>query len=117
MVLTSWMNDNGIEAAAVVSAVGSLSRAHLRRAGRTSGTATNEDLEVLSLSGTLGMGGMHIHLGVADGEGRVTGGHLLDGCLVRTTLELVIMELTGVRLIRTLDPGTGHSELDPAIVP
>jgi predicted DNA-binding protein with PD1-like motif len=41
------------------------------------------------------------------------GGHLLAGCLVRTTLELVVQEVTGVRMMRTPDPATTYDELDP----
>ena len=48
----------------------------------------------------------------------MTGGHLLTGCIVRTTLELVIHEIGGLRLLREPDPATGYDELVPTpIVP
>ena len=111
--LTTWCADMGIEAAVVVSAVGSLSVAHLRYGGRSEGSLVTGDLEVCSLSGTLSKHGPHLHLSVADGDGRMSGGHLLSGSLVRTTLELAVQEIGGVRLLRRHDDRTGYEELFP----
>jgi len=112
-VLQAWCVERAIEAAAVVSAVGSLSVAHIRYGGRADGMMTNGDLEVCALSGTLSRHGAHLHLAVADRNGSMTGGHLLTGSIVRTTLELVIQEVDGVRMIREKDPVTTYDELDP----
>ena len=111
--LDAWAKTLGIEAAAITSAVGSLTQAHLRYANRADGIMTTADLEVLSLSGTLGIHGMHLHLSVADREGRMLGGHMLDGCTVRTTLELTVQEIDGVRMLRLKDEQTGYEELSP----
>ncbi|MBL8003266.1 MAG: DUF296 domain-containing protein [Flavobacteriales bacterium] len=112
-VLSSWCTDNGIEAAAVISAVGSLSTAHIRYGGRADGIVTSGDLEVCGLSGTLSRHGLHLHLAVADRDGAMHGGHLLTGSLVRTTLEIVVLEVDGVRMTRSKDAATGYDELDP----
>ena len=61
-------------AGCVVSAVGSLSRAVLRHAAEPEGTLLVEALELITLSGTLGGGGLHLHASVADAEGRMRGG-------------------------------------------
>lgn len=111
--LGTWAKQGAIEAAAIVSAVGSLSTAHIRFAGRADGMVTSGDLEVCALSGLLSHHGMHLHLAVADRDGVMAGGHLLSGCLVRTTLELVVQEVTGVRMLRTYDPATTYDELEP----
>lgn len=111
--LAAWCEAQAIEAAGIVSAVGSLSEARLRFAGATEAGLLREDLEVIACSGTLARHGLHVHLSVADREGRMTGGHLMPGCLVRTTLELVVLEVDGVRMRRTPDPATGFLELDP----
>lgn len=103
---------HGIGAAAIVSAVGSLSRVQLRYAGRSEGQEVVGDLEVISLSGTLSMHGLHLHLGIADRDGHMLGGHLLTST-VRTTLELVIQEIDGVRMRREHDERTGYEELVP----
>ena len=41
-------------------------------------------LELLALSGTLSVDGPHLHGSVADALGRVNGGHVMNGCVVRT---------------------------------
>ena len=48
---------------------------------------------------------------MADAEGRVTGGHLLEGTLVRTTAELLVAWLPDWTFRRSLDPQTGFREL------
>jgi predicted DNA-binding protein with PD1-like motif len=115
--LERWAEDRKVEAASIVSAVGSLSEAHLRYAGHDHGTRTTTDLEICSLSGTLSIHGSHLHISVADPAGMLSGGHVLQGCIVRTTLEIVILEIGGVRMARAQDEATGYKELDPGRVP
>jgi len=116
--LALWCSEQGIEAAAIVSAVGSLSTAGIRYGGRPESTLLEGDLEVCGLSGTLSRHGMHLHLSVADHNGRKTGGHASIGCIVRTTLEIVVQEIGGIRYLRKHDDRTGYDELFPeAIAP
>lgn len=116
--LEKWCSDRTMEAAAIVSSVGSVSKAKIRFAGRTEGTLVEGDLEVCALSGTLSRYGMHLHISVADADGRTIGGHLLAGTVVRTTLEIVVQEVGGLRLLRKQDDRTGYLELFPEpIVP
>jgi uncharacterized protein len=63
------------------------------------------------LSGTLSPDGAHLHGSVADSQGQVRGGHILPGCLVRTTAEVVIALLPGWEFRRELDVATGFREL------
>lgn len=117
-VLEKWCEERNMEAAAIVSAVGSVTKAMIRFGGKTEGTLVEGDLEVCALSGTLSRHGMHLHLAVADADGSMTGGHLLAGTLVRTTLEIVVQEIGGLRLLRKQDDRTGYQELFPEpIVP
>lgn len=102
---------SGFEAGFVLSAVGSLDPAVLRFAGRAAATVVDGDLEIVALSGTLSPDGPHLHLVVADADGRVSGGHLLAGAKVRTTAEIVIGIATEWRFARRHDPRTGHREL------
>ena len=115
--IQAWATNANIEAAAVVSAVGSLSAAHLRYAGRADGIMLTGDLEVCSFSGTIAKHGLHLHLSLADRDGVMVGGHLLQGCIVRTTLELVIQQIDGVRMARAKDAVTTYDELDPQQLP
>lgn len=101
-----------LRAAGVVSAVGSLTVARIRLAGATEIRAMKGPWELVSLSGTVGAGGAHLHAVVSDAEGRCIGGHVCVGSIVHTTAELVLLELPGIRFERTLDPRTGYAELD-----
>ncbi len=101
---------NRIKAAAVITCVGSLSVLVLRTAeGRI--LKKEESFEIVSLAGTLEAQDLHLHISASDGKGLVTGGHLREGTLVRTTAELVIAELDGVSFSREYDPETGYVEL------
>ena len=115
--IQAWATKSNIEAATVISAVGSLSAAHLRYAGRADGIMITGELEVCSFSGTLAKHGLHLHLSVADRDGAMVGGHLLPGCIVRTTMELVIQQIEGVRMARAKDIVTTYDELDPQQLP
>ena len=108
---TDLAKSHGIEAACIMSAVGSLSRAVLRYADKPAGSDINAPLELLMLSGTLSATGAHLHASVADEHGEVKGGHLMPGCIVRTTAEVVIALLPGWQFRRELDAATGFNEL------
>lgn len=101
----------GCAAAFVVSGIGSLSQAALRFAGRADAEHIAAPLEVLSLAGTLGAGGAHLHIGLSDAQGTVVGGHLAYGSLVRTTAEVLVVLLDEHRFTREPDPATGYAEL------
>ena len=96
----------GVEAACVLACVGSLERAVVRFADASAGTVLTGKLEILTLSGTLSRHGAHLHICVADKNGRVRGGHLLDGSTVYTTAETVLGVLPGVFQTR-VRPGDG----------
>ena len=107
----SLSKEHGIAAACIVSAVGSLSQAVLRYADKPGGSEVQGPLELLMLSGTLSADGAHLHGSVADGHGVVKGGHVMPGCIVRTTAEVVIALLPGWEFRRELDAATGFREL------
>ena len=100
-----------IEAAVVLTCVGSLERVTLRFADRREGTALEGRKEIVSLVGTLSPRGAHLHLAVSDEEGRTTGGHLLEGSRVYTTAEVALLALDDLRFRRAKDPDTGFEEL------
>lgn len=99
------------QAACVISAVGSLSRAVLRYAAEPGGTVLSEALELITLSGTLSPDGVHLHASVADAQGNMRGGHVMPGCIVRTTAEIVLAPLPGWAFTREQDAQTGFKEL------
>ena len=109
--IANYCGENKIEAAVLLSCVGSFTEAILRFAGRENGTRITGPLEIVSATGTLSMHGSHIHLAVSDVNGDVAGGHLAAGCLVRTTCEIVLQEIDGMIFEREPDEKTGYKEL------
>lgn len=103
--------EQGFEAGFILSAVGSLSHARLRLAGAETIWEFEADVELLTLAGTLGTDGAHLHMSVADANGEVTGGHVLEGCVVRTTMEIVVGIAPDWQFRREPDAATGFSEL------
>lgn len=109
--LMAFALTQGLEAAAVVSAVGSLEQYHLRFANQESGVVKKGHFEVLSLSGTLSRESCHLHVSLGDSTGQVVGGHLLDDNIVYTTMEIVLVELTELEFNRVVDKTYGYPEL------
>jgi len=101
----------GMGAACVITGIGSLTQAVLRYAERAEGTMLAGPLELITLSGTLSADGVHLHGSVADAQGRVLGGHVMAGCVVRTTAEIVLALLPDWQFSRALDAATGYREL------
>lgn len=101
----------GLEAACILACVGSLNRAALRLAGQPEATLWEGKFEIVSLTGTLSKDGSHYHIAIADTTGRTIGGHLVTGCSIYTTAEIVIGVLPGLRFQRHMDAATGYREL------
>ncbi|AXA90016.1 PPC domain-containing DNA-binding protein [Massilia sp. YMA4] len=105
------LRDQAVQAAFVLQGIGSLSVAQLRFAGSPRPSALLGDLEILTLAGSVGPDGAHLHMSVADAEGRVSGGHVAPGCIVRTTAELLLAVLPDHAFRREHDAATGYPEL------
>jgi predicted DNA-binding protein with PD1-like motif len=102
---------HGLSAAFVLQGIGSLSVARIRHAGRDEPAELRGDLEILTLAGSLSAQGPHLHMSVSDADGRVSGGHVAPGCIVRTTAEIVVANLPAERYTREHDAATGFAEL------
>ena len=103
--------ENDIGAGVILGAVGSLTVAQLRFAEQPGPARIDGPLEIVGLCGTIGAGRVHLHAIVSNETGDVLGGHVCDGCVVRTTCELVIGVLDTFVFERAPDPKTGHDEL------
>ena len=109
--LDTWAVDNAVEAACVLTCVGSLRRAVLRFADQDQSTTLDGKFEIVSLTGTLSRHGSHYHISMADSRGHTVGGHLLAGCLIYTTAEIVLALLPNLSFRREIDSETGYKEL------
>jgi len=101
----------GLRAAFLIAGIGSLRQARVRLAGSAKPITLAGDLEILTLYGSVGANRSHLHLSSADAEGRVIGGHVAPGCIVRTTAEILVLLLPEWSFSRDLDPTTGYAEL------
>ena len=110
--LLAYVAQQHLGAGAVLTCVGSLTVATLRLANQEGPTEYRGHFEIVSLVGTLSAtGGSHLHLSVADSTGRTLGGHLLAGCRVYTTAEIVLVALPELEFTRETDPAFGYKEL------
>ena len=105
-------HEHHVEAGCILSTVGSLRGATLRLAGAETFARFSGPSEIVSLSGTLSPSGVHLHLSIAGADGKAVGGHLVHGCVVHTTVEIVVADLGGVRFARLPDATTGYKELN-----
>ena len=112
LALDGFAQDHDLEAACVLACVGSLTQATLRFANQENAAVLHGHFEIVSLTGTLAKHGSHYHIAIADEEGRTYGAHLLEGCLIYTTAEIVSGTLPDLRFLRTHDSQTGYPELD-----
>lgn len=106
-----YVDEHGIAAGFVGTTVGSLTDYTLRFADQKDGSRGSGRFEILALVGTVSQHGSHLHLTLGDGNGHVLGGHLLDGCKVYTTAEVVLVESPHHVFTRAVDGSTPWAEL------
>jgi predicted DNA-binding protein with PD1-like motif len=110
--LTAFARENGI-AGASLQGIGAFSRATIAYWNKVTlvyeEIAVDEQVEVLSISGSLAMSGdqvkVHAHVTLGRRDGSTIGGHLLRAT-VYPTLEVFVID-GGARLVREKDSATG----------
>ncbi|MDM9383188.1 DNA-binding protein [Chlorogloeopsis sp. ULAP01] len=110
--LKKFALDRNIQAGFIISAIGSLKQAKIRFANQQTSTLLTDKFEILSLNGTIATTGVHLHIAIADSQGKTIGGHLDDGCIIYTTAEIVIGTTDAFTFLRTIDEQTGYQELE-----
>ncbi|KAA0285299.1 MAG: DNA-binding protein [Chloroflexi bacterium] len=107
-----FVKERGIEAGCVLSCVGSLTHAVLRLADRDTYNDYEGHFEIVSITGTVSVHGSHIHIAISDSDGATVGGHLVSGCRIYTTAEIVLLELDDVVYKREMyENDSGYDEL------
>jgi hypothetical protein len=81
---------NDIRAGCILSAVGSLTQATLRLANRDTYNTYTGHFEIVAATGTVSTLGSHLHIAISDEDGLTLGGHLVPGCAIYTTAEIVL---------------------------
>ena len=102
---------HAIRAGVVLSAVGCVTKARVRDAGGINIVAVDESMEIVSLMGTVSEKRCHLHVSFSKEDLSVIGGHLVGGCIINTTCELVIGELESCAYEVEFDEETGYDEL------
>jgi uncharacterized protein len=110
--VSRFVKCNDIQAGFILTAVGSLKVATLRFANQKYAHAFKDCFEIVSLVGTLSTQGTHLHISLSNRTGKTIGGHLLTGCIIYTTAEIVIGSSDDFRFLRTVDEKTGDKELE-----
>ncbi|KAB0288245.1 DUF296 domain-containing protein [Vibrio fortis] len=100
-----------ISAGTIASCVGCVSTINLRLASADQNLQIDAPFEIVSVMGTLTPNHQHIHISVADEQGQVIGGHLLEGTLIATTAELILHTYPELTFTREHDESTGYTEL------
>lgn len=100
-----------IEAGCVLSAVGSLTHAAIRFANQRDSSELDGPFEIVSMTGTVSVHGSHLHISISDEEGKTIGGHLVPGCKIYTTAEMIIAVFNDVIYKREFTGDSGYEEL------
>lgn len=109
--IESFVLQNQIEAGCVLSGVGSLTHAVLRLANREVYNDYEGYFEIVSITGTVSVHGSHLHVSISNGDGVTIGGHLVSGCKIYTTAEIVIAAFSDVVYKREFAEDSGYDEL------
>jgi len=109
--IESVVREKQIEAGCVLSGIGSLTQFAVRLADHDTPTEYEGHFEIVSLAGLVSIHGSHLHISVSDGEGRTIGGHLVSGCKIYTTAEIVLAKFSDVIYKREFAQDSGYDEL------
>lgn len=109
--IESFVLQNQIEAGCILSGVGSLTHAVLRLANREVYNEYQGYFEIVSITGTVSIHGSHLHVSISNGDGVTIGGHLVSGCKIYTTAEIVIAAFSDVVYKREFAEDSGYDEL------
>ncbi|MBL8062496.1 MAG: DNA-binding protein [Anaerolineales bacterium] len=110
--IEDYVSQNNIQAGCTLSSVGSLTHATLRLANREYNNEYEGHFEIVSMSGTVSVHGSHLHIAISDGNGVTIGGHLVSGCKIYTTAEIILLELDDVVYKREMyENDSGYEEL------
>lgn len=105
------VTEKQIKAGWINTCVGSLTDYNIRFANQPEGAKDSGHFEIVSLTGTVSVSGSHIHISISDSTGKTIGGHLMEGCKIYTTAEIVIGSSNDHIFKREKDGSTPWEEL------
>lgn len=90
--IRDFVTEKNIFAGWIVSCARSLTKYSIRFANQPAASMDHGNFEIVSLTGTVSLSGLHLHISIADSSGRTIGGHLTEGCEIYTTAEIVLVK-------------------------
>ena len=109
--IDAFVKDKNIEAGCILSGVGSLAHFKLRFANQEILAEGDGHFEIVSVTGTVSTHGSHLHVSISDEQGRTIGGHLVPGCRIYTTAEMVLAVFEDTVYKREFAEDSGYDEL------
>ena len=109
--IQKFVTEKQITAGWINTCVGSLTDYSIRFANQPNGSTGNGHFEIVSLTGTVSINGSHIHISISDSSDKTIGGHLMEGCKIYTTAEIVIGSSNDFIFKREKDGTTPWEEL------
>ena len=109
--IQNLVNNKQIKAGWISTCVGSLKDYQIRFANQPNGSSDSGHFEIVSLTGTVSTNGSHLHISLSDSTGKTIGGHLMEGCKIYTTAEIVILSSSDFVFKREKDGTTPWEEL------
>lgn len=109
--IENFAKEKNIKAGWIVTCAGSLTDYSIRFANQQTGSTGKGHFEIVSLTGTVSVNGCHLHISISDSTGHIIGGHLLAGCKIYTTAEIVIQSDPSLIFTREKDGTTPWEEL------
>ncbi|MEG1775756.1 MAG: DNA-binding protein [Clostridia bacterium] len=113
--IAGYAREHAISAGYIACCVGCVSRARVRDASGITLRDIAQEMEIVSVTGTVSAARCHLHIALSKEDLSTVGGHLTEGCLVNTTAEVVLCELENFVFSKEYDAQTGYDEL--AIAP
>ena len=110
--IRTFSTEQHIQAGFIGACVGCVSTAKIRDAGGINIRRLDEPMEIVSLTGTVSEERCHLHISFSRKDLSTVGGHLVEGCLINTTAEIVLCELPEITFHPVFDPQTGYDELE-----
>lgn len=109
--IENFVKGNKIQAGWIATCAGSLTHYNIRFANLPESNNGSGHFEIVSLTGTVSVNGSHMHISISDSTGHTIGGHLLEGCTVYTTAEIVLKSSPDLIFKREKDGTTKWEEL------
>ena len=105
------VDEKQVKAGWISTCVGSLTNYMIRFANQPNGNNDSGHFEIVSLTGTVSTNGSHLHISISDSTGKTISGHLMDGCKIYTTAEIVILSSNDLVFKREKDGTIPWEEL------